>query len=76
VEAGEQPGVELASGLVADEHRTSEGKSVHGGAVALLGRAFTGDSQDKFEPAHFEFPINRRAAAGFKATRKHGRICS
>src|SRR5258705_13920599 len=42
--------------------------------LALFGQGIHSESHDKFEPAHFAFPVNRALLAGFKANQEHWTI--
>jgi tyrosinase len=44
------------------------------GAVALFGQGIHSGAHDKFEPAHFAFPVSRTLLAGFKANQERWMI--
>lgn len=75
VEAERQPGVgwQVYLGL-APNAIPSEESPYYIGALALFGPGIRGGSHDKFEPAHFAFPINRALLAGFKASQERWTI--
>jgi tyrosinase len=68
VEAERQPGVAWQVYLGLPPNTTPPEESPYlVGALALFGQGIRDESHDKFEPAHFAFPINRAILAGFKA---------
>jgi len=75
VEAERQPGVawQVYLGLPANAKPT-EASPHYVGALALFGQGIHSESHDKFEPAHFAFPVNRALLAGFKANQEHWTI--
>ena len=71
VEAEHQPGVawQVYFGLPANV-APSEESPHYVGALALFGQGIHDASHDKFEPAHFAFPINKAVLAGIKAAQE------
>jgi hypothetical protein len=71
VEAERQPGVawQVYLGLPPNSAPAEE-SPYFVGAMALFGSGIHGESHDKFEPAHFAFPVNRALIAGFKANQE------
>lgn len=67
VEAERQPGVawQIYLGLAPGTTPSEESPS-YLGAMALFGPGIRSQNPEKFEPAHFAFPINRALLAGFK----------
>jgi hypothetical protein len=71
VEAERQPGVGWQVYLGLNPNTIpSEESPCYIGALALFGPGIHAESHDKFEPAHFAFPINGALLAGFKANQE------
>jgi tyrosinase len=68
VETERQPGVAWQVFFGPPLEKAPEEESPYRvGALALFGQGIHSDSHDKFEPAHFSFPINRALLASLKA---------
>jgi hypothetical protein len=67
VEAERQPGVSWQIYLGPPNAKPSEESRYLIGAMALFGQGIHKDGHEKFEPAHFAFPIDSALLAGLKA---------
>ena len=75
VEAERQPGVAWQVYVGLPPNTTPAEESPYFvGAMALFGPGIHSEAHDKFEPAHFAFPINRALLAGFRASQERWTI--